>query len=77
MNITQLIEIVNKVYMKREVQTEREAEKRMKRKVSLLAVALKDDQKVERNRQPREGEASNPSSTGSVHLLQRKGALEK
>lgn len=47
MNITQWTEIANKIYMNREVQADREAEKQMKRKVSLLAVALKesDDQR--------------------------------
>ena len=40
-NITQLIKIANKVYLNREVQADREAERKMKKKTSLLAAALK------------------------------------
>ena len=47
MNITQLTEIANKVYMNREVQADREAKKRM-RKASLLAAALKEMTKRQR-----------------------------
>ena len=38
MNITQLIEIANKVYLNREVQDDREAERKIKKKASLLAL---------------------------------------
>ena len=41
MNITQLIEVANKVFMNREVAAEREVE-RAKKKATLLATALKE-----------------------------------
>ena len=41
MNITQLIEVANKVFMNREVIAKREAERRLKKKATLLAAALK------------------------------------
>ena len=62
MNITQLIEIANKPYMNREVQADREAERKMKKKASLLATALKerDEQKAERSQPPRGGSPGPP-----------------
>ena len=42
MNITQLIEVANIVFMNREVSAEREAERRLKKKATLLASALKE-----------------------------------
>ena len=54
MNITQLIEIANKVYMNREVAAKWEADKKMKTKVSLLATTLKekDNTKIGRPQPP-------------------------
>ena len=40
MNITQLLEIANKVYHNQDTIAKREAEKKMKQKVTLLATAL-------------------------------------
>ena len=42
MNITQLIEVANKVFMNREVTAKREAERRLRKKATLLTAALKE-----------------------------------
>ena len=42
MNSTQLIEVVNKVFMNREVAAKREVERKLKKKATLLAAALKE-----------------------------------
>ena len=49
-NITQLIEIANEVYVNREVVAKREAEKKMKKKVTLLAAALKEKDDTRREK---------------------------
>ena len=52
MNITQLIEVANKVFMNREVAAEREVERRLKKKATLLARALKETDAVKTGRPP-------------------------
>lgn len=75
MNITQLTEITNKVYMNRVVQAEREAERQIKRKVSLLAITLNErgKRKVEENRPPRVGESRAPSIQDQCAYRKEKG----
>lgn len=46
MNITQLLEIANKVYCNQDNISKPEAEKKMKQKVNLLAVALQQDSQL-------------------------------
>ena len=59
MNLTPLIKIANKVYLNREVQADREAERKMKKKGRLLVAALKEREMTKRQRKAgrQEGEA--------------------
>ena len=56
MNITQLIEVANKVFMNREVSSKKESERRLKNKATLLAAALKETDAAKTGRpQPPKG----------------------
>ena len=76
MTITQLIEIANKVYLNREVQANREAERGMKKKASLLAAALKERKMTKRQRKAshQEGESlGTPLSRDQCDYCEEKG----
>ncbi|VFV44303.1 Hypothetical predicted protein [Lynx pardinus] len=74
MNITQPIEVANKVFMNREVATEREAEKRLKKKATLLA-ALKetDAAKTGRPQPPKGGKPRAPLAKDQCTCCKEKG----
>jgi hypothetical protein len=55
MNATQLLEVANKVFINRENEEKREADKRMKAKVSLLAAALGKPDPTQQSTPPRKG----------------------
>ena len=46
MNATQLLEVANKVFVNRDREAQREADKKMKQKVALLAAALRSSDQV-------------------------------
>ena len=65
MNTTQLTEVANKVCMNREITAQREAEKKMRKKASLLAAALKEkDDKRMGKVQPPKGRKPTASLAG-------------
>ena len=78
MNITELIEVANKVFMNREVIAKREAERRLKKKATLLASSLKetDTAKME-DPNHQKGETQSLLSKGPMCILQREGTLEE
>ena len=75
MNITQLIEVANKVYMNRKVTAEREAEKKMRKKVSLLAAALKekDNKRTRKVQLPKGGKPRASSARDQCVYCKEKG----
>lgn len=77
MNITQLIKIASKVYLNREVEADREAEGKMKKKATLMAASLREREMSKRQRKAssQEGGGLGPPSQGPGRLLGREGAL--
>lgn len=75
MNITQLIEIANKVNMNKGVTDEREAKKKIKKKVSLLATTLreKDNMKARRPPNTKRGETQKPLAKDQCAYCKEKG----
>lgn len=57
MNITQLLEVANKVFRNRDNVAKREADKRMRQKVTLLAAALQQNT----NQRKTVGQTRNPT----------------
>jgi hypothetical protein len=55
MNVTQLLEVANKVFVNRKHEEKWEADKRMKAKVSLLAAALAKPDPTWQSALPRKG----------------------
>ena len=77
MNITQLIEFANKVFMNQEVAAEREAERRLKKKAMFLTAALKetDTVKMGRPQPPKGGKPRAPLARDQCAYC--KGTLEE
>ena len=75
MNITQLIEVANKVFMNREVTAEREAERRLRSHPSRSRT--KRNRCCEGGKTPttKRAEAQSPLSKGPMCILQREGTL--
>ena len=77
MNITQLIEVANKVFMNREVAAEREVERRLKKKATLLTALRNRCCKDGKTPTTQRGEGQSPLSKGPMCILQIEGTLEK
>lgn len=77
MNIIQLIKIASRVYLNREVQDDREAEGKMKKKANLTEASLKEREMSKRQRKAgrQEGGGLGPPSQEPGRLLGREGAL--
>ena len=75
MNITQLIEVTNKVFMNRKVAAKREAERRLKKKATLLAAALKetDAAKMGSSQPPKGGKPRAPLAKDQCAYCKEKG----
>lgn len=76
MNITRLIKIANKVYLNREGRADRQAEREMKKKASILAAALKEREMTERQRKAGRQEGGGlgtPQPWTSVLTVKRRG----
>ncbi|VFV29156.1 Hypothetical predicted protein, partial [Lynx pardinus] len=75
MNITQLIEVANKVFMNREVAANREAERGLKKKATFLAAALKetDATKMGRPQPPKGGNPRAPLAKDQCAYCKEKG----
>ena len=75
MNITQLIEVASKVFINREVAAKREAERRLKKKATLLTAALKetDAAKMGRPQPPKGGKPRDPLAKDQCGYRKEKG----
>lgn len=75
MNITQLTEVADNFFMNREVTAEREAEKKMKKKVSFLSSSLreKDNAKTGRLPPPKGGKPRSPLAKDQCACCKEKG----
>ena len=75
MNITQLIEVTSKVFINREVAAKREAERRLKKKATLLTAALKemDTAKMRRSQPPKGGKPRAPLARDQCAYCKEKG----
>ena len=75
MNTTQLTEVANKVFINREIAAEREAERTLKKKATLLATALKetDTAKMGRPQPPKGGKPISPLVRDQCAYRKEKG----